>query len=370
MKTIAIFSGYFLPHTGGIENYTANFSKELEKLGYRVLIITVNENNYESIKEDKNILLLRLPIYNFFKNRYPIPKKNKKYKEILSVLDKEKPDAIIVNTRFHLTSMIGAKYGKKNNIKVFLIEHGSEYVTINNKILDFFGHIYEHIITKIIKKYVYKFYGVSKAASSWLKNFKIDSSGEWYNSINYVDIPKHSNSKEITFAYIGRVIKQKGIENILLAFAKLQKKHKNIKLYIAGDGDMLEEIKEKYSNYKNIFILGRINRKEVFELLSYTDVFLYPPLWPEGLPTSVLEAGIMKCAVIGTDQGGIKEIIVDNTNGIIVKETSKSLYLAMEKLIKDNSLRLILSDNLSETINNSFLWENNVKKIVSDIKGE
>ena len=97
-------------------------------------------------------------------------------------------------------------------------------------------------------------------------------------------------------------------------------------------------------------------------------MFLYPPLWPEGLPTSILEAGLMSCAVIGTNQGGITEIIKDQANGIIVDNTMESLYLAMEKLILDSELREKYSNELHKTIENDFSWDVTAKKIINDIK--
>ena len=184
-KTIAIFSGYHLPHLGGIERYTDNLSKQLIKKGYKVIIISSDYNfDKDYIKEEKNIIYIKIPVFKLFISRYPIPKINNEYKKIIKYLKKLNIDKIIVNTRFHLTSLVGAKFGYKNNIKVYLIEHGSNHLTIDNKILDFFGEIYEHLLTKYIKKYVNYYYGVSKEACNWQEHFGIESNGVWYNSIN------------------------------------------------------------------------------------------------------------------------------------------------------------------------------------------
>ena len=60
MKTIAIFSGYHLPHLGGIERYTDNLSKELVKKGYKVIIISSDyQFNREYIKETEDITFLK-----------------------------------------------------------------------------------------------------------------------------------------------------------------------------------------------------------------------------------------------------------------------------------------------------------------------
>lgn len=365
-KNILIFTGYFLPHLGGIERYIDNLSKQFIELGYSPILVTSNHDNLPEEEIINGIKIFRIPIFNIFKNRYPIPKYNKKQKEILKKLNKYDVKAIIVNTRFHLTSHIGARYGKKNNIPVYLIEHGSNYVTLDNKFIDFFGNRYEDFLTYKIKNKIKGFYGVSEACNNWLKHFKIKASGVWYNSIDTnQSIPKKIKNGKINFLYAGRLIKQKGVENILLAFSKLEKKYDNIHLFIAGDGPEGEFYKNKY-NDKNIEFLGKLDYHELLQYYAKTDIFLYPPLWPEGLPTSILEAGLMECTVIATNQGGITEVINDN-NGIIVNGDEDSLYNAMEKLILDRKLEDKLSKNLKEEIKNKFSWQVTAKKILKDM---
>ncbi len=366
MKTIAIFSGYSIPHLGGIERYTDNLSRKLVLKGYRVIIISSNFNNSSSFEEKENLINIRIPIYNIFKNRYPIPKKNKEYKNLIKKLDEYKIDRIIVNTRFHLTSHIGAKYGKKHGIPVYLVEHGSNYVTLDNKFIDFFANRYEDYLTKRIKRKITGFYGVSKAAANWLMKFKINANGVWYNSIDVEQqLPNKTEHKGTNFLYAGRLIKQKGVLNILNAFIELEKKYDNITLYIAGDGPEINEYKEKFKS-KNIKFLGKLSYKELLDYYALADVFLYPPLWPEGLPTSLLEAGLMKCIVIGTMQGGIVEVI-NKENGILIDGSVNSLVNSMSKTIDDNKCKK-LATQLHKDIINNFSWEVTTNKIIKDIK--
>jgi glycosyltransferase involved in cell wall biosynthesis len=96
-------------------------------------------------------------------------------------------------------------------------------------------------------------------------------------------------------------------------------------------------------------------------------VFLYPTDYPEGLPTSILEAGMMKCAVIGTDRGGVIEIIDNDKNGLIISPCVKELEESMEHLIIDGDKRKMLADKLYDTVKEKFSWEVTAKKVLNDM---
>jgi len=267
-----------------------------------------------------------------------------------------------------LTSLVGAKYGKKNKIPVFLIEHGSEHLTVNSKILDFFGALYEHFLTKYIKKFVNYYYGVSKEACLWQKHFGIISNGVWYNSISDFskDCEIRKDEKNITITYAGRILKQKGIIELINAFNNLCNDYNNITLNIAGDGNLLDGLKRNNINEK-IHFLGKIDFKELCKLYSITNIFVYAPIWPEGLPTGILEAGLMECAVISSKQGGCKEIITDKENGIMISN-EKELKESLEELINNKELRTKYSIKLKEKIKEEFIWKETAKKIKKDIE--
>lgn len=368
MKTIAIFAGYISPHLGGIERYVDNITSNFIKLGHKVIIVTMNYSDLPEMQTINGVEIIRIPVFNIFKERYAIPKYNKKQRNLIKKLDSYNIDYIIVNTRFHLTSHIGARYGKKHNIPVYLIDHSSGYVSVGSKFWDFIANRYEDFLTWKIKKKIKGFYGVSDACGKWLKNFKVDVSGTWYNSIDCnQNLPKKEKHETINFLYAGRIIREKGVENILISFVNLSTKYENMKLFIAGDGSELEKYKRTY-NQNNIYFLGRLNFNDLLKYYAKTDIFLYPPFYPEGLPTSILEAGLMKLAVICTDRGGTREVITNGVNGIIVDDGQAPLEKAMEKLINKADLRHEYAEKLNEVVKNNFSWEATCKKIINDME--
>lgn len=369
-KTILFFSAYHLPHLGGVEKYTDNLGQELIKNGYKVIVLTSKyDNNLKTTDDINGIKIYRYPIHKLFKNRYPILKKNNDFKSIFNKIDNLKIDAIIVNCRFYLMTLFAVRYAKKRNIPCYVIEHGSHHLTVNNKVLDFFGAIYEHFLTFFVKKYKPTFKAVSLEAGNWQKHFKINCSGVWYNSIydfsNEVKkVNKDSNS--INVLYAGRIIKQKGVYELIKAFEKLEQEYNNIKLTIAGDGDYLEELKG-ITNSKNIDFIGKVPFEKLKYIYAKTHIFVYATLYPEGLPTSILEAGICKCAVIGSPQGGTKEIVIDNETGLMVNSEDE-LYKALKKLINNSELRTKLGNNLYKYVTNKFLFEKTARVVIKDIE--
>jgi glycosyltransferase involved in cell wall biosynthesis len=373
MKTIAIFSGYYIPFLGGIERYTQKLSNELVNLGYKVIIVTSNYDTLKDIEEQNNIKIFRIPVFSMFKNRYPIPKINKKCKSILKIVEQEKIDYIICNTRFQLTTFVGCKIAKKLKIIPVIIEHGSSHFTVNNCVFDFFGRIYEHILTFILKNKTDKFYGVSKRCNDWLLHFNIQASGIFYNSVDANTYKLFNNKKyivesgKIIISYVGRVIREKGIYQLLNCFCKLQSEYNNIVLYIAGDGPILKDLKSKY-NKSGIYFLGKLDYDEVISLLNSTDIFIYPSMYSEGLPTSILEAGIMKCAIIATDRGGTKEVISSKKYGLICEENEDSIYENVKILLNDKNLIDELKTNIYDRIQQKFTWQITAKKIVKELE--
>lgn len=374
MKTIAIFSGYFLPHLGGVERYTYNLSKKLKEMGYNIIIVTSRYSpELQEIEQTEYAKIYRLPTRKIVSSRYPINKNNKRCKELFKMIEAENIDSIIIQTRFWTTSYLASKFVSKTNIPACLIEHGSTHFTVNNKILDKFGEIYEHKLTESIKKNVKDFYGVSKKCTEWLKHFNIEAKGVFYNSIDTSEgeenkqyIKKEENKVVIT--YIGRMIEEKGVLKLINIFKKLEEKYNNLELNLAGSGPILEKIIAENKNQKKINILGKISHDEVLKLLGRTNIFVNPSSFSEGLPTSILEAGMMECAVVATPMGGTTEIISNDNLGYICGFEEPEIQEKIEKLVINPEEVKKLGKNIKEEVINKFSWDSTAKHIAETIK--
>lgn len=370
-KSIVIFCGYFSPHIGGVEKYVAKLGAELAKNNYQIIVVTTRHEESLKRKETINgVLVYRLPIYKLFKNRYPLPKNDKNYRAILKNIETHSPDAIILNTRFHLTSLVGARFAKKQKIKTILIEHGSSHYSIGSKYLDFLGRIYEHLLTFVIKRYVKNFYGVSKECNKWLKHYKIKARGVVYNSIDVDDSKgvkpiyrQGVSNGTVIITFAGRLLFEKGLREFMTAIDRL-KSPIEYKVMIAGDGPLIAEVQKFIESNKNVKYLGRLSSEQMKSLYKSTDIFVHPS-WTEGMPTAILEAAFFENSIVATAVGGTSEIIRDGYTGTIVpRKNPEKLRVAIERQMMNKSIRSELGKRAHSAVVDNFSWPKTVEEVI------
>jgi glycosyltransferase involved in cell wall biosynthesis len=136
------------------------------------------------------------------------------------------------------------------------------------------------------------------------------------------------NSEDFVIGYVGRLVRDKGIIELVQAFKQLQYKHNNLKLLLVG---MLEERDalppETVTSIKEnpgIITTGYVLNSEIEKYYALMDVFVLPS-YREGFPTSVLEASSMGIPVVTTKVTGCIDSIIDGETGLFAEHNSKSL---------------------------------------------
>lgn len=378
-KRYCIFVANYLPNLGGVERYTLNLSKHLYKRGIDVTIVTSNVFGLPALETIDGIEIFRVPCLNLLNGRFPVLKASLKTRESVEQLNQRRFDFIIVQTRFYLHSLFGVRYAKKRKIPCIVIEHGTAHFTVNNRLWDWVGHIYEHAETALVKHYCDDFYGVSEECCDWLQHFHIRPKGVLYNAVDLKDISaklnlkiedyhKYNIERDAVIVYAGRLVKEKGIIKLIEAVKQCVTMGYKLSLMIAGDGDMLEVIQNMNLEYVNI--LGKVDFEHVVALYGSSDIFCLPTDYPEGFPTSVLEAAACKCYIITTMNGGSKELIIDDTYGAILKEnSSENIAKAIIRVIEDPKYKLSAEQRTYERLCKYFTWDKVCERIIN-MEGE
>lgn len=137
-----------------------------------------------------------------------------------------------------------------------------------------------------------------------------------------------------TFCFVGRIVGDKGINELAAAFDRLSRERKDVRLWLIGRFEpkldpVSEETMQILSNNKQIFSLGR--QRDVRPFLAAADALVFPS-YREGFPNVVLEAGAMDLPAIATDINGCNEIIMEGKNGeLIPTHDAEALYGKMKQ---------------------------------------
>lgn len=139
-----------------------------------------------------------------------------------------------------------------------------------------------------------------------------------------------------TFCFIGRVVRDKGINELVSALVRLQKQYTNIRLILVGPFEKnLDPVSEETENqiFHNSAIEFMDFQNDVRPFLVASNAFVLPS-YREGFPNAVIQAGAMDLPSIVTDINGSSEIVESGKNGVIVEpQNEEALYQAMEDFI-------------------------------------
>lgn len=119
------------------------------------------------------------------------------------------------------------------------------------------------------------------------------------------------------YLFVGNLYRNKGILNLIYAFSEL--KLNNCKLYVVGNGPLYNEIQELTKNNENIILFGKKSQEELKQIFKTADIMVVPSLWQEPFGRVVIEASLNMLPVIGSDKGGIPEILTQLQSGIVFK---------------------------------------------------
>ena len=158
---------------------------------------------------------------------------------------------------------------------------------------------------------------------------------------------------DFIFLFVGRLVKDKGINELVNAFIKYSEENRNISLLLVGPfEEELDPIDQETS--KAITSSGKIVsvgfQKDVRPFFSISNVLTFPS-YREGFPNVVMQAGAMGLPSIVSNINGCNEIITHNHNGLIIPVKDEiAIYNAMISIVENNELFMSLSGNARSII--------------------
>lgn len=369
----------FLHQNGGSETYIFKLGKYLKSIGHQVEYFGMEhpercvENSAQQYTENMDfhggsaLSKITYPIKTIYSTQAK--------KKMSIVLDNFKPDIIHINNfNYQLTPSIiyaANQYKKKANkkVKIIFTAHDYQLLCPNHKMFDIHGNICEECIEKgfincfkkscihsskaksiigTVEATVYKQLGTYKmidniiCCSDFMKS-KMDTNPIFATKTvalhNFIDeVEEKSVEKDDYVLYFGRYSKEKGIEILLDC--------KNTEFVCAGSGELENEINQ-CSHIKNI---GFKSGNELEMLIRGAKCSVYPSIWYENCPFSVMESIMYGTPVVASDIGGIPELVTNGKTGLLFQAGNASkMEEAIVTIMNNPQLAKEMSNNCKST---------------------
>ena len=361
---ICFVSNLYPPNVlGGAEIVVEKMALAIQERGHESVIITTSPDEDEHVINRDNTVIYQLnttKLYPTYKQTegQGIKKpfwhvfdlwNNDTLNAIKKILVDECVDVVHVNN-FKGLSLASFKAGKDVGIPVIYESHDfslicprANLIRGNNTLCqnrNFVCNQYVNVQRKLLDDNVDLLISPSQ--------FMIDKfrDNDFFRNIDCVKIPlgveytSHMTVKSydtIDITYIGTLGKHKGVDTLITAFKDIN--DSNIRLHIIGKGYDEDEFKLMAGDDDRIVFHGFVDNREIMKYYELTNVLVIPSICYDNSPLVVYESFSTGTPVIGSDIGGIPELIEEGYNGYLFESgNSDSLKEKLVKVINDKEL--------------------------------
>lgn len=369
---VAQFVPYFPPHTGGVEQYAADFALNFVKFDAGEMIIVtpdIGQNQEDYLIDWYRVITYPVlePIHNF-----PVPKFwRSEFWRAIKELKSWQPTALITHTRFFMPSLVGGIITKIQKIKWVHVEHGSGWVDAGSVLVNFCSYLYDQIIGRWILAYSDEQVCVSRDVERfiqtklWAKRTMV--------IYRWVELPKVTRrwkwDDKIIIGYIGRLIKWKNVESFVRATYQLDPDmREHCRFMVVWDGPEMEHL--KLIDTDRIFeFTGNKPFQEALEIQASFDIHIHcssPWGW---LATTILQAMNFGCLIVATPFEWALDVLIDGKNAFLLNnESPESITLGIERAYANFKSKDIFAQENRYILEEKFTWENTIDEFVKIFK--
>lgn len=377
MRILFVVHQFFPKHYTGTERLVLNLSKQMQRMGYYVKVLTYGITEDEGFRQVGNFLIKEyefqgVPVISI---RHKIIPQDVSFtifdKNIEKILGKicsnEKFDIIHVFHPMRVGSII--RVAKHINIPIVLTltdfwlmcprgiavtPKGELCHTPENGlkcVRECYGNLWR---SKIIQRYndandAFQTVDCVVFTTNFLKqiyelnNFsthaKLIRFGKDYRNVRH-NMREYSENSEITLGFLSTLMPHKGAHVLLEAYNKANMENIRLKIYgdYFGEKDYYNRLKKMVKN-KNVEFCGKYHYEEMPDILDELDMVVVPSIWWENTPLVLLRALAHNVPSIVSNLGGLTEVVKDGENGFTFEAGSaESLAEVLRKIGENPSI--------------------------------
>ena len=322
----------------GAEVMVGDLAKGLSELGCEVIVVSFYDYHSEITKSLENrgirvIYLDKKPGIDF-----------SIFYSIYRLIKKEKPD--VVHTHLNVVKYVMPSaicLGVKCCVHTVHNIADKEQGKLDRRITKFFAKRFKLKlvgITPIIKESIIKEYELDESKVPMVYNGR--DLGQFLPKTDY-----NSAEDEVKVLHVGRFTKQKNHEMLLNAFKNALKENARLRLYLIGDGELIQPMKEfatRIGITDHVCFLGI--RNDVNDLMVDADIFVLPSIY-EGMPITLIEAMSCGLPIVATRVGGVPDMLSED-NAILINTDENELSSAILRLASSSDMRKKLGMNAAK----------------------
>lgn len=331
-----------------VYKFRINLIKEIEKIGYKVIVISP-EDEYVSKLKKLGIAHHHIDMSQYgmnpikeFKTMYELYKIFKMYKPTYSLHYTIKPN------------IFGSLVASFMSIKVINNIAGAGKAFSNDGLFQkFIQFLYKVGLRKSQRVFFQNFDDMNLFLENDVVKkeiaYRIPGSGVDLSKYDFIPLKQND---ETNFLFIGRLLKEKGVEDFLEAAAMVSKNNLKAKFYIVGEHEqnnndyIQKNLLNEYLKNENIHYYGAVSPDEIPKIIGDATCIVLPSYYREGVPRSLLESSSMGKPIITTENVGCREVVDEGKNGYKC-EVKNSQCLA-EKMIQFMNLPFYEKTKMSE----------------------
>lgn len=327
---VALMSSYIPPHPGGQERHVSDLARWLAERGHDVTVITSDLSGAPGI-ETPGYDIIWLPSVRLGSDALP-----RGLRRTLRRLD---PDLVHIHSPLSFISTMTSACCR--DIPVVATYHGDFYKS------SLPGNILKNLRNHLQLPYTLcgarRIMVLTESDKLLLASYGVDSGTvevvpPGLDLDDYTPAVGNGGPSDHRVLYVGRVVHEKGIRELVAAFAELCDRTENVELLIAGTGYALDETRrsiEEMGLGARVRFLGWVDHDDLRRLYRESCLVVLPS-FSEGLPYAMLEAMAAGRPVVCSDVSGMRELVHHGENGLLFDiHDPDALREAMERLLSD-----------------------------------
>ena len=358
MKILMLTWEYPPRVVGGISRVVYDLSHRLIKDGHEVTVVTYRDGEVPYYEDDKGVKVYRVDNYMIQPNNFIdwILQLNFNMVERASQIIAEQGKFDVIHAHDWLVANAAKTLKHSFDIPIVATIHATEagrnsgIREPNQKYINDTEWMLTYEANEVIVNSNYMKSEVQRLFGLPFEKINVVPNGVNLNKFTGMDRDysfrrKYAMDNEKIILFMGRLVYEKGVQNLIAAMPKVLASYHDAKLVIAGKGGMLDELKAQadYLGISNkVYFAGYMNGKDVERMYKAADISVFPSTY-EPFGIVALEGMLAERPIVVSDAGGLGEIVEHRVTGM------KS-YCGNPNSIADSILELLFNPELCDNI--------------------